>query len=197
VENHNSLDIGPINFKFCVPSSSPQVPRLCVTFRNDLIFYFQIFNLSGTDEIHTTSEKENSTCLKRFGDGIESPVRTWMSSIICDTNAIFCHTSTVDYDNGIQVDVDNSELEGFKELFQVFSLTRRHVRCVRICPVTTNTRKSTRHNVRSGPKNNRKEWSLTWNNTLKTSRGSHTNNTNSMGSHTITVSYQIRCVHVL
>jgi hypothetical protein len=26
-----------------------------------------------------------------------------------------------------QVDVDSSELEGFKELFQVFSLTQRHV----------------------------------------------------------------------
>ena len=36
--NHNSLDIGPIHFKFCAPASSPQDAQVCVTFRNDFNF---------------------------------------------------------------------------------------------------------------------------------------------------------------
>jgi hypothetical protein len=61
-----------------------------------------------------------------------------------------------------QVDVGRCELEGLKELFQVFSLTQRHVtpdgNCMplsvaekntdRICTVETNVRKSTRNNTR-------------------------------------------------
>jgi hypothetical protein len=84
-----------------------------------------------------------------------------------------------------QVDVGSSELEGFKKLFQVFSLTQWHVTPDGNCkPLSAaestlwqdmsggNERKEiSKASARPGPKKYCKERSLTWSSTLKTSRG--------------------------
>jgi hypothetical protein len=219
---------------FVHPPPLPRFSKSVSRFEMTSIFSFEIFNVSGTDEIPGTVGEMTHDSKGLEEDDIESSTETQKDRhrmretregrpghtcplVICGTDPIFYHAPSISrhtemsefqsYYIGSGTNVTqpnkckcNKSWRPYSEKsagrcrepwvrrvqsvsgvlintpacdtrWKLYAVVIGRKNTVRICPVATNGRKSVRHNTRPGPKRYDKERSLTWNSTLKTSRG--------------------------